>query len=318
VKPKLVADDPGFEVVDVPPPKKKPKVSVVDDDDTVEEPRAKAKTKRSRRLDDEDEAEAAREAGGRVDESDLSQFNDLKPGKKKLTAAEKKRIRAEKRRLEREEQQKNAEEWLFPSIVFGIGILLSLAAAVIIGAQSPVVGIAVLVMLVITLVESVLMIPLAVGALMVVGKLCGIEYGTLTHTVRSLAAIIAFDVGVYWFGASLFPLTWISWPIALVVGFIATYGLFMKFFDVDVMEARISIGAINFVTGVGTFLGWMLALAILVSFVASSRPASDTGPDPDDEDDPPVKVQNQQQWKEPAKGKGGRRPMPDDAGDDDN
>lgn len=313
VKSKVVTEDPGFEVVDSPPQKKQPKVSVAADD-TVEEPRAKAGTKRSRLLDDADGA--LREAGERVDERDLSQFNDLKPGKKKLSAADRKRIRAEKRRLEREEREKSAEEWLFPSVIFGIGILLSLAAAALVAYQNTFAGIAVVVLLIVTVIESVILIPVAVGALMLVGKVCGIEYGTLTHTVRSLASIIAIDIGIYWLGAALSTYAMcVAWPIALVLGFVTTYGLFMKYFDVDAMEARISIGAINFVTFFGTIAGWILAGLLVAVLVSSARPAGDADPDEFDSD-PPVEMQ-QQKWKEPGKAKG-KWESPDDLGDDGN
>ena len=313
VKPKLVADDPGFEVVDAPPPKpKKPTVRVVDeDDDTVEEPRAKAKTKRSRRLADEDD-EPRREAAGRADDGDLvSQFNDLKPGKKKLTKADKRRVREQMEREAREEREKNAQEWLFPSVIFGIGIVLTVAAAAIIASHNAFVAIAVVVMMVLTLVECVLMIPFAVGALMIVGKLVGIEYGTLTHTVRSLAAIIAIDTGIYWMGGALASyIPCVAWPVAMVLGFCATYGLFMKFFELDAMEARISIGAINFVTGVGTFLGVIVTVILVAILVSQARKAKDNNPD-DGRESP-----GKQEWKQPANGKW--QPQPGDDRDDDN
>lgn len=318
---KIVAEDPGFEVVDAPPPKKKPKVQVVDDDEPRpkkpkvqvvddDEDAPRPRKKRPRRDDDEDEDDERQAVESRIDDGDLeSQINDLKPGKKKLTDRDRKRILKEKKRLEREEREKTAEEWLFPSIVFGIGILLTLAAAAIVASQNSFIAIAVVVMMVLTLVECVLMIPFAVGALMLVGKLCGIEYGTLTHTIRSLGAIIAIDTGIYWMGGALASyIPCVAWPVTLVLGFVATYGLFMKFFELDAMEARISIMAINFVTGVGTFLGVIITVIVVAMLVSSARKVKDS--DPDDDPDPPGK----QQWKQPAGGKW--QPPVDDGGDD--
>ena len=85
------------------------------------------------------------------------------------------------------------------------------------------------------------MIPTAILLLIIVGKLCGIEYGSLKHVVRSLGAVLILLIGIYWMAAVIAP-WWVSFFVIPSIASIVTFVLFMNFFDLDAEEARTTSG----------------------------------------------------------------------------
>jgi hypothetical protein len=262
-----------------PPPPKKPKVRVVEDDTRVE---AREETQYDV-ADDRPRRKGSRSTKGNVEE----EFNDLPGEKPKLTRKDRRRVRAERRREELEERRKASEEWLLPGVVMATGLALTMGSAALIALDGPGAAVGVAFLLVLSVVWCLVMVPVTVVVLMGVGMLMGIEYGSLGHTLRSLGAIVAITIGIYWAAGGVFGC--IGWLLAPCVSFIVGYLLFIKFFrDLDAFEVRASLGAINFVTGVGNFVFLVLVVIGLIAASAANEGMDESGYD--DPDDVPAEV----------------------------
>jgi hypothetical protein len=292
-----VVSDPGYEVVIPPPPRAAapvpvakplpakplpPKPSAAETkvmaaDTTVAPVKPKKPAVRVVEFEDgeEDEDRSPRARRRRAEEDE----RDDRPGDKpRLTKADRRRIREEMRQEEAAERAVEAEEWTVPGILMGVGGVMILGSAVIIGMGSAKAAVGVLLMLFLSVVWIVVSVPIIIVMLMVIGKACGIEYGSAKHAFRSLGAIVILATGIYWAGGML---GFIGWMIAPIVAFIVTYTLFVKFFELDASEARLSMAAVNFITGVGNYLFRVL---LITSLIVGSLPDKPPGGDPDYQD----------------------------------
>jgi hypothetical protein len=308
-----VVSDPGYEVVTPPPRAAAPAPvakslparplparpvaaeTTVMAADTTETP-VKPKRPPARVVEDEEEEERPpRARRHREEEAE----RDARPGDKpRLTKADRRRIREEMRQEKAAERAAEAEEWTVPGILMGVGGVMILGSAVFIGMGSAKAAVGVLLMLVLSVVWVVVSVPTIIVLLMVIGKLCGIEYGSAKHAVRSLGAIVVLITGIYWVGGML---GLVGWMIAPAVAFIVTYTLFVKFFELDATEARMSMAAVNFITGVGNYLFRVL---LITSLIVGSLPDRPPAGDPD--------YQDATQWDDeappPGKGMNNTRP----------
>ena len=238
--------------------------------------------------------------------------DDDKPLKKRrLSAADRRRIREEKAAEEAEERAKALQEWVFPGILAGLGVLLTIISAFYHSTASADHAIGVGVMLVASAGYAVVMIPVTIMILMVVGKLCGIEYGSLGGAVRGLGGLLILLVGVYWTGA-LFG--WAGFFLTPVIASIITYVLFLKLFDLDTDEARTTSGVMNFLTWVGNIVFKVLILSQMG--ISASQHHNDYDTDPDFDGEPPGIVVGGDDFgpdpgpPPPPKGKGKGKGMP--------
>jgi hypothetical protein len=158
------------------------------------------------------------------------------------------------------------------------------------------------------------MIPIVIVLLIIVGKIFGIEYGSLGHAVRSLGAVLMLLVGIYWTG-SLFGI--MGMFVAPAIASLVTYVLFLNFFELDADEARTTTGVMNFITWIGNFLLQTLVISQMV--LSHQGRDSDYEPDPGDFDDTPAMVAPGTSTTPPGTRPPGRRgqrtPDPDDDGD---
>lgn len=250
------AADPGFEVVGEP---SKPKAREVHDAETVEVPRAKAKTVRVRAIDDEE---------------------DDRPRKKK-------RRKGAVAAAPGEDKENSAlAEWAGPVFLMVMGLALSVVGTWGM-ATGPDAAIAPAAAVALRVVGEFIAIPITIVALMVIGSVFGIEYGTFTQAVRSLAAMGFLVSGLMdvldWAGLPFF----VYQPIIFMIGL----GLFMTLLRLDVWEALVTMFGLNLLSWVFQFVMLLVILAILSKGV--DKGDFDDGPrdrqgqmgDPDDDPD---------------------------------
>lgn len=155
-------------------------------------------------------------------------------------------------------------EWYYPAAILFVGVVMCLIGGI--GAGGAVGLIQTVGVLVIGLAVS---IPLSVAALMVIGILCGIEYGRFGPAMLKLAAITCVANGIMLIGE------WrhLPWFVFCPISCLVTLGLFMTQFELDYGEANTSVGAINLFT--------FLANVVLIGFLAAAGPKSggDAGED---------------------------------------
>jgi hypothetical protein len=269
--PKPAAADPGFEVVDEPAkPKTRPKVRVIQDAETVEVPRSKAKTVRVRTVDDED------------DRDDRSDDEDDRPRKNK-----KRRKEAAAGKPIDEETNNVIAEWVGPLFMMVLGLALTVISTWGM-AKGPEAAVAPAAAVLIRVVGEVITIPITIVALMVIGSVFGIEYGTFTHAVRSLAAMGLLINGLMdilgWAGLAPF----VYQPLIFAIGL----GLFMTLLRLDVWEAIVTMFGLN----VLTWLFHMMMIFIILMVLSKSGGKFDRDLDRDDG----PKSRDRQQQKERA------------------
>lgn len=254
-------------MADARPPRRKPAFEVVEDEPEVEfvdeEPApAPTKAKKKRRPDPDEDAEPER------------------PRKKKKKKQREKSLTDKYLEAEEEEQARRDAalrhfEYTIPFALLGLGVLLSVVGAV--GASKGVSGIATIGIL--TLFVA-LYVPLAIGALMVVGVVVGINYGRLWPAVLKMAAITFIVNGIWLLGEWAHLPRFLIFPVSCLISF----GLFMSQFDLDTKEANVSVGALNLMT--------LAANLILIGFLVAASSSSGTkGSDSDDDDPPPNRRQ---------------------------
>jgi hypothetical protein len=246
------ADDPGFEVVE-------------------DEPAAKPRPPRRLR------AEAAEEP------------DPPRPARPKRTKKFRKQLPAEED--DSHERALRHYEWVVPSIVLGVGVILTGVGTVgVAGKEGALHDIGVMT------VGLFVSVPLTIGALMVGGILMGIEYGRVGPAILKIAAITLVVNGVLWIG------DWARLPgmLTLPVACLISFGLFMTMFDLDTWETNASLGMVNALT----FLAHLIIATFLIVAESKADRKRDRGDDPDD--NPPANVH-------PAtKGRPGTQHDPDD------
>ncbi len=277
------ADDEGFEVVEDEPPlkAKRWRIEVEDEDDR---PHSKSKSRHRDEDDDEDDRPRSKSRSSRRDEDERprsksrssrrDEEEDERSSKRKsrLTKKDRARLLREEREARDGDQANAIMEWGPPIFITFLGAVLMIASGVILanrteGLINPayLIGIA--------FVFTLVLVPVTILALMVIGGLMGIEYGTITNAVRSLIAISTLSWGIFFF-SHLFFIGWVFGPL---VSFIVTFGLFMVFFNLDPQEAMSTLGALNILMWLADKLFWFVVI------VAVSRGFDrDRGFDPDD------------------------------------
>lgn len=103
----------------------------------------------------------------------------------------------------------------------------------------------------------IIMIPVAVGTLMVLGMLVGIDYGEYKRAFLKLTAIAFMNNGVLLVVDGSGAPFLVTLPICMLV----CYGLFMVLYDLDFWEAWISITTIQMVEFGAKFLLMMAMMA---------------------------------------------------------
>lgn len=265
-----------FEVVDDEPPKKKKPAAAVEDDDDAPRPK-----KRSRRDDDDDAPRPKKKKRRR----DLT-----------LTPEDE----------EAEQAKDNAiHEWGVPLslMLFGLGMMM-FAAFRMGKADAGVAALSTAAMFGFTFLYALVIIPVTIVALMVIGMMIGIEYGTPLSAIRNLAAICFISNGIMFLGSSFAG--GMAGIIAIPIAGVVSFGLFMTLFRLDVWETWISLVGLNLMSKALQFL-MLIVMAALAAKAARSGGGFDRGDDPD----PPAWNQKNQ-WNQPPQG--GRQPQfePDD------
>lgn len=236
------AADPGFEVVEGPSAAKS-KARVVRDAETVEAPRPKAKTVRVRAVEDDEDDRDRRDRDG----------EDDRPQKKK------KRRKGAAVGAPREDKEGSAlAEWAPPVFMMVIGLILTVVGTWGL-AKGPEAAVAPMAAVAIRVVGELIAIPITIVALMVIGSVFGIEYGTFTHAVRSLAAMGFLVSGLMdvfdWAGLPYF----VYQPIIFAIGL----GLFMTLLRLDVWEAIVTMFGLNLLSWVFQFVMLIVIVAVL-------------------------------------------------------
>lgn len=242
--------DPGFEVVDDPPPRKRKPAVVADGDEGDDAPRAKRPSK----------------------------FRDDDDGEPRAKRRKKKRRRDIEHSPEDEEKEREREnaiyEWGVPLSLMLFGLAMMLFAGFRI-ARSPGFDGAVTAgaMIGITFVYALIKVPLTIVALMVIGMMVGIEYGTVTSAIRNLAAITFMADGITWLGSSFGLWGVLVYPFAGIV----TFALFMTLFQLDTWETWISLFGLNFLSWALKFV-LMIIIGLIILKTARSGGFDDDGP----------------------------------------
>jgi hypothetical protein len=171
------------------------------------------------------------------------------------------------------------DQWILPTIALAVGVFgSSLAAANMEGTAGAVS--AVVTMLVILAVAT----PIFIGVLMVVGSVMAIEYGELHWAILKLSAVVAvtnaiFFICVSWIGLPFF----LVYPVSGIIGF----AMFMSFFELDVQETVITLGALNLVQ---TALFWIVMGMAVLAVRHEIKKGGGFDDDFDDPDPPPADV----------------------------
>ena len=292
-KPALPAAKPA------PKPAPKPAFEVVDD--TEIEVKGKAKTAevrkppRAARDDDEDDDRPRR----RRDEDDDDDRPRKKKGKKKKGSQAQ---TGDSYADEVREQRLREFEYTWPTVFLVLGVGMAVTGAIGAGGAAGTLSV------ILVLAGLFVSIPIAIVTLMVVGAVCGINYGRFGPAILKIAAITFIVNGIY------FICEWLKVPIYVAgpIGCAAAFGLFKTMFDLDNGETNTSMGAINVVS---FLLKWLVI--ILVAIIVSKS----GGKLELDEDGNPVQTDTRSdrgKWKNP-----GPTPRmnpadePDDPDDDD-
>jgi hypothetical protein len=115
-------------------------------------------------------------------------------------------------------------------------------------------------------------VPLTIIGLIVIGSLFGIEYGTFVHTIRNLAAMGFLVNGM------MAALDWAGLPFYMYqpLIFMVGLGLFMALFRLDVWEALVTMFGLNIMSFVFKIVAVMILFAMLAH--AAKKGEFDDGP----------------------------------------
>lgn len=274
--------DDNFEVVeDDPPPRKKRKPQVVEEDED-EEPRRVRRPVRAIAADEDEDDEPIPVP---------------------------KRKKKKKKRVE-EPEEEAPNEWAVPLVLMGIGLVLTIIGTI--GyARTPDFGLSAGAAVAFRLIGQVIVIPITIVALIGIGTVMGIEYGTLTSTIRNLAAMGLFIGGL----VDVMDWAHLPWFIAQPIIFVVGLGLLMSLFGLDVDEAMFTMMGLNllsFLLKMALFMVIMMMVHKAVNKPGGFGPGGPNtpgwvdpdgiDPDDDDPDDPDAMPRPK------AKGKNGKNP----------
>ncbi len=169
-----------------------------------------------------------------VDDDDVSKEARQEPPRKKR----RRKKRPSRHSVESSDRraESDSESWALPLLLLGAGVVMCLIASVgIMGKAHAFRAIGFM------LLYLIVMIPLAIGVLMIVGTYVGIDYGEFKRALLSLSAIAFFNNGIIW----VLELGRVPVYGSLFICGLVCLGLFMTLFRLDMWEANISIVAIN-------------------------------------------------------------------------
>lgn len=212
---------------------------------------------------------------------------------------EPKRKKKKKKLVKEPVEDSEPNEWIIPLVLMGLGLILTIAGTI--GyARGPDAELSAGAAVAFRLLGQLIGIPITIVALIGIGTVMGIEYGTLTSTIRNLAALGLFMGGMLdvldWFRLPWF----VCQPILLIIGL----GLLMSLFGLDVDEAMATIVGLN-------FMSFLLKLALfMIVMMMVHKAVNKGGLDRPDRSHPPGWVDpgeedpDQDEPRPKAKGKG--------------
>ena len=186
-------------------------------------------------------------------------------------------------------------EWVWPSVLLGIGMILTFVSAF--GATK----LGALFTLGVLCLGLVITIPLTIAALMIIGLLLGIEYGRIGPAILKIAAITFVANGIMFLGAWMRLPGFIVFPISCFISF----GLFMTQFDLDTWETNASVGLLN-------VLSFGAKFVLLGFLIVASGP--DRGKDGDDHEDVTPSEEHHDKLNKRTKDRGDKLPGPANPG----
>jgi hypothetical protein len=160
---------------------------------------------------------------------------------------------------EQEEAERQREntlmDWSVPVFLCLLGLTMA-----IIGTVKAAGSLGAMVAVAVVLGMTLVLVPVMIAALMFIGMLVGIEYGTLTSTVRNLSAIVLMVQGVLFLGMGL------HLPCIIVYGFtpLMTFGMFMTLFRLDAWETWITVTMLDGMQTVFSMVFFLVILGILI------------------------------------------------------
>ena len=243
-------EDLGYEVVDEPPPRKKKRVVVDDDDD---------------------------------DRPHFRDPYDDEPKSRKRKIRKKRDIAMEDPEDDRDKHNA-AVEWGLPLFLMFLGIVMMLAASIIASRRGGEEAVGAALMFIVTLVFTIVAIPITIVALMVIGMMVGIDYGPVVNAIRSLAAIMTFVNGIYFMGDTVGLFGSILAPL---LGLLATFALFMTLFSLDIWETWVSLFCLN-------VLAYVLKTVFFLVIILALTRGKSINADPTGFNDAPPKWNNKQ------------------------
>ena len=195
-----------------------------------------------------------------------------------------------------------------PVFLIGLGLAFSLigAAGSASNVKNPAAVIGTGIILGITFVQFLISVPISIVALIIGGKLFGIEYGSPMMAITNIAAICSMSLGLNWL------MTWIGlWPSAIyTITVIVTISLFMTLFQLDTWEVIVSLICVQVITFLSK-MAMFLVFAALVHGGGSIDGGNNFDDDPDDR--PQIKQKQKMDGsKNPAGNRGRGNPDPDD------
>lgn len=267
VKP-VVEEEPGFEVVTTgPPAKPKSKAAIVVDDDEED---VLPETKQSKRVvDDTEEDERPRKKSRRpVAEVDEDEDDDDRPSKKRGKKGKKGAKGID------DETNNKLMEWAAPVFLMVAGLAMTCLGTYGI-AKHPDYGISPGLAVMIAVIGEFISIPITIVALIFIGSLFGIEYGSIFSAIRNLAAMGFLTGGL----VDVFEWGGLPDMIYMPIIFLINVGLFMTLFGLDVFETMVTVFMLN-------VLSWLMSIAMLFILVAllmsAEKKRERMGNDPDD------------------------------------
>jgi hypothetical protein len=157
---------------------------------------------------------------------------------------------------EAERERENAlMDWSVPVFLCLLGLTMA-----IIGTVKAAGSLGAMVAVAVVLGMTLVLVPVMIAALMFIGMLVGIEYGTLTSTVRNLSAIILMVQGVLFLGMGL------HLPCIIVYGItpLITFGMFMTLFRLDAWETWITVTMLDGMQTVFSMVFFLVILGVLM------------------------------------------------------
>ncbi len=241
-------EDPGFEVVESgPPAKPKSKATIVVDEDEEDVLPVPKKTKKAIVADDDEEEPPRKKTKKAVVADDE---DDDEPRKKKKKKGKKGAGGID------DETNNVLMEWATPVFLMIAGLAMTCIGTYGI-AKNPDYGISPGLAVMVAVIGEFISIPITIAALILIGSLFGIEYGSIFSAIRNLAAMGFLTGGLVdvfdWGGVPDFAYM----PIIGLINF----GLFMVLFGLDIFETLVTVFMLN-------VLSWLMSIAMLFILLA--------------------------------------------------